>query len=320
MIYSRIAATGSFLPERIITNAELAQQIDTDHEWIVSRTGIHARHIADAQEMTSDLACKAAELAFTQGNINRQEIDLIIVATTTADSLFPSTACIVQDKLGITNLCPAFDVQAVCAGFVYALSTADAYIRSRKACKALVIGAETMTRLLNWNDRRTCILFGDGAGAVILEASNKPGILRTKLAADGRHASMLTTPGQIRSGKIELSPFLHMDGQAVFKFAVKSLATIAEKTLEEAKVNCQDLDWLVPHQANIRIIESTAKHLKLPMEKVIVTVSHQANTSAASVPLALDTAIRDGRIKRGHNILLEGIGGGFTWGAILATY
>ena len=319
MTYSRIVATGGYLPERIVTNHELAERVDTSDEWIVGRTGIKARHVVDDNDLTSDLACRAARQALNDAGWDGSEIDLIIVATTTSDVLFPSTACIVQEKLGLPR-CAAFDVQAVCAGFVYALATADAYIRTGMAHKALVIGAETMTRLLDWNDRRTCVLFGDGAGAVLLEASDKPGIRHAKLAADGSYQHILNTPAQIRDGKIVGDPFLQMDGQAVFKFAVKALSAIAEQTLKEAGISKAEIDWLVPHQANLRIIESTAKHLKLPMERVVVTLPEQGNTSAASVPLALDTAIRDGRIQRGQNVLLEGIGGGFTWGAILLTY
>lgn len=319
MIYSRIVATGGYLPENIVTNTQLAGRVDTSDEWIVSRTGIKARHVVADSDLTSDLACRAAKQALDEANWDGSEIDLIIVATTTPDVVFPSTACIVQEKLGLPH-CAAFDVQAVCAGFVYALVTADAYIRSGMAKKALVIGAETMTRLLDWDDRRTCILFGDGAGALLLEASDKPGIRHAKLAADGSYQNILNTPAQIRQGKIEGHPFLHMDGQAVFKFAVKALAAIAEQTLHEAGSSKEEIDWLVPHQANLRIIESTAKHLKVPMDRVVVTLPEQGNTSAASVPLALDTAIRDGRIQRGQTVLLEGIGGGFTWGAVLLTY
>ena len=319
MVYSRILGTGSYLPENVVTNAMLVERVDTSSEWIISRTGICARHIAAEGQKTSDLALKAAEAALSSAGIDRQDIDLIIVATTTPDMIFPSTACLLQEKLGIHG-CPAFDVQAVCAGFMFALVTADQYIKSGMAKKALVIGAETLTRLLDWTDRRTCVLFGDGAGAVILGASTTPGIEQAALASDGRYHKILNTPARIAGGQIEGVPFLTMDGPAVFKFAVKALSEIASKTLAAAGVGQNELDWLVPHQANLRIIESTAKHLHLPMERVVVTLPQQGNTSAASIPLALDTAIRDGRIQRGQRLMLEGIGGGFAWGAVLLTY
>ncbi|MEO4029486.1 beta-ketoacyl-ACP synthase III [Chromobacterium vaccinii] len=319
MGYSRILGTGSFLPSQVLTNAQLAKRVETSDEWIVSRTGIRARHIADEGHKTSDLALRAAEAAIASAGIDKGEIDLIIVATTTPDMIFPSTACILQEKLGLPGV-PAFDVQAVCAGFAYALATANAYIKSGMSKKALVIGAEIMSRVLDWDDRRTCVLFGDGAGAVVLGASDEPGILHAKLAADGRYQGLLNTPAQISGGKIQGMPYLHMDGPAVFKFAVKSLSEIATATLAEAGVDKADLDWLVPHQANLRIIESTAKHLGLPMEKVVVTLPEQGNTSAASIPLALDVAVRDGRIRRGQTVMLEGIGGGFAWGAVLLTF
>lgn len=316
MGYSRILGTGSFLPEQVLTNAQLAERVDTSDEWIVSRTGIHARHIAAEEHKTSDLALKAAEAAIQSAGIDKHEIDLIIVATTTPDMVFPSTACLLQEKLGIPG-CAAFDVQAVCAGFMFALVTANNYIKSGMARRALVVGAEIMSRVLDWDDRRTCVLFGDGAGAVILGDSDEPGILHAKLAADGRYKDILNTPAQISGGKIQGMPYLHMDGPAVFKFAVKALSDIAVKTLAEAGVDKSEVDWLVPHQANLRIIESTAKHLGLPMDHVIVTLPQQGNTSAASIPLALDSAVRDGRIRRGQTVLLEGIGGGFAWGAVL---
>ncbi|NHR04767.1 ketoacyl-ACP synthase III [Chromobacterium haemolyticum] len=316
MGYSRILGTGSFLPEQVLTNAQLAERVDTSDEWIVSRTGIHARHIAAEEHKTSDLALKAAEAAIQSAGIDKHEIDLIIVATTTPDMVFPSTACLLQEKLGIPG-CAAFDVQAVCAGFMFALVTANNYIKSGMARRALVVGAEIMSRVLDWDDRRTCVLFGDGAGAVILGDSDEPGILHAKLAADGRYKDILNTPAQISGGKIQGMPYLHMDGPAVFKFAVKALSDIAVKTLAEAGVDKSEVDWLVPHQANLRIIESTAKHLGLPMDRVIVTLPQQGNTSAASIPLALDSAVRDGRIHRGQTVLLEGIGGGFAWGAVL---
>jgi 3-oxoacyl-[acyl-carrier-protein] synthase-3 len=319
MTYSRILGTGSYLPAQCLTNAQLAERVDTTDEWIVSRTGIRERHIADASEKTSDLALKAAEAALDAAGVSKEEIDLIIVATTTPDMVFPSTACILQEKLGIAG-CAAFDVQAVCAGFMYALVTANSYIKSGMAKKALIVGAETLTRIVDWTDRKTCVLFGDGAGAIVLGASEEPGILHAKLAADGRQQHILNTPGQISGGAIQGDPYLYMDGPAVFKFAVKALADIAEKTLDEAGVAKAQVDWLVPHQANLRIIESTSKHLGMSMDNVVVTLPEQGNTSAASIPLALDVAVRDGRIQRGQTILLEGIGGGMTWGAVLAKY
>ncbi|CUA81428.1 3-oxoacyl-[acyl-carrier-protein] synthase III [Gulbenkiania indica] len=319
MVYSRILGTGSYLPSNVLTNAMLAERVDTSDEWIVSRTGIRARHIAHEHEKTSDLALMAARAAIDDAGIAPSEIDLIIVATTTPDMVFPSTACLLQEKLGLPGI-PAFDVQAVCAGFMYALTTADCYIRGGMARKVLVVGAELMSRILDWEDRRTCVLFGDGAGAVVLGASDTPGILHAKLAADGRYKDILNTPAQIAGGKIQGMPYLNMDGPAVFKFAVKALADIAEKTLAEAGIAQSSVDWLVPHQANLRIIESTAKHLGLPMERVIVTLPEQGNTSAASIPLALDAAVRDGRIRRGQTLLLEGIGGGFAWGAVVLVF
>jgi 3-oxoacyl-[acyl-carrier-protein] synthase-3 len=319
MVYSRILGTGSYLPANVVTNAMLAERMDTSDEWIVSRTGIRARHLASEEEKTSDLACKAAVDALAAAGVDAQDIDLIIVATTTPDMVFPSTACLVQEKLGIHG-CAAFDVQAVCAGFMYALVTANNYIRCGMAKKALIIGAETMSRLLDWNDRGTCVLFGDGAGAVVIGASEAPGIEHACLAADGRYSKILNTPGQIADGGIQGHPYLHMDGPAVFKFAVKALSDIAVTTLSEAGVSKDEIDWLVPHQANLRIIESTAKHLHLPMDRVVVTLPEHGNTSAASIPLALDVAVRDGRIQRGQRVLLEGIGGGFAWGAVLLTY
>lgn len=319
MTYSRILGTGSYLPEQLMTNAMLAQRVETSDEWIVSRTGIRARHIAADDQKTSDLAYLASLKALESAGVQAGELDLIIVATTTPDMVFPGVATILQEKLGIPGV-PAFDVQAVCAGFVYALATANGYIKSGMAKRVLVVGAEVMSRLLDWSDRRTCVLFGDGAGAVVLGDSAEPGILHAKLAADGRYRDILKTEAQIADGGVSGAPFLHMDGPAVFKFAVKALSDIAEKTLAEAGVAQADIDWLVPHQANLRIIESTAKHLKLPMEKVIVTLPEQGNTSAASIPLALDHAVRDGRIQRGQTLLLEGIGGGFTWGAVLLRF
>ncbi|TIC82278.1 beta-ketoacyl-ACP synthase III [Crenobacter intestini] len=319
MTFSRILGTGSYLPSKVLTNAMLAEQVETSDEWIVSRTGIRERRVAAPDQKTSDLALEAARAALDNAGVAAGEIDLIIVATTTPDMVFPSTACLLQEKLGVHG-CPAFDVQAVCAGFMYGLVTADAYIRSGMAKKALVVGAEVLTRILDWDDRRTCVLFGDGAGAVVLGASDTPGIRHAKLAADGRYKDILNTPAQISGGKIQGIPYLFMDGPAVFKFAVKALADIATQTLAEAGVDKGEVDWLVPHQANLRIIESTAKHLKLPLERVIITLPEQGNTSAASIPLALDTAVRDGRIRRGQTVMLEGIGGGFAWGAVLLTF
>ena len=316
MLYSRIAGTGSYLPEQILTNADLARRVDTSDEWIVSRTGIHSRHIAAPDEMTSDLACKASLAALESAGVAASEIDLIVVATSTPDMIFPSAACILQDKLGVHGF-PAFDVQAVCAGFAYALATADQFVRGGMAKTALVVGAEVFSRILDWNDRRTCVLFGDGAGAVVLKASDEPGIIMTKLKADGRYRDILATPGGVANGEVVGTPFLHMDGQAVFRFAVKALAELASETLDAAGMTAADLDWLVPHQANVRIIESTAKHLHLSMDKVILTLAHHGNTSAASIPLALDEAARAGKFKRGEHLMLEGIGGGFAWGSAL---
>ncbi len=306
MIYSKIIGTGSYLPAKVLTNYDLEKIVETSHDWIVSRSGILERHIAADNELTSDLALQASLKAIEAAGINTDEIDLVIVATTSPDLAFPSTACILQDKLGIRNGGAAFDIQAVCGGFVYALNTADLYIRGGQAKTALVVGAEVLSRMLDWNDRTTCVLFGDGAGAVVLRAANKPGIVAAKLHADGRHKNML-----------KADPMITMEGQAVFKFAVKVLSDVVEELLEDQKLAGSDIDWLVPHQANIRIIEATAKKLGLEMDNVVVTVAHHGNTSAASIPLALDTAVRDGRIKPGQNILIEAVGGGFTWGAVL---
>lgn len=320
MLNAHILGTGSYLPARRLTNDDLSKIVDTSDEWIATRTGIKARHIAAENEQTSDLAVAAAKAALADAAISAKDIDLIIVATSTPDMTFPATACIVQNKLGIAG-CPAFDVQAVCAGFMYAMATANAYIRSGMAKRVLVIGAETFSRLLDWNDRRTCVLFGDGAGAVILGASEQEGgIISTKLQADGSYSQILQTPGKIAAGSIEGSPYLYMDGQAVYKFAVKALANVAREVIEESNLQPADIDWIIPHQANLRIIESTARHLGVPMDKVIVTLSEQGNTSAASVPLALDEGIRSGRIRHGQTLLLEGIGGGFAWGAITLKY
>lgn len=320
MLHAHILGTGGYLPVRRVSNEDLSKIVDTSDEWITSRTGIKARHIAAQDEQTSDLAVKAAQAALADAGINAADIDLIIVATSTPDMTFPATACIVQNKLGIAG-CPAFDVQAVCAGFMYALATANAYIKSKMATKALVIGAETFSRLLDWSDRRTCVLFGDGAGAVILSASEQEGgILHTELRADGAYGHILQTPGKIVSGDIQDSPYLHMDGQAVYKFAVKALARIAQEVMDKSGLLPTDIDWIIPHQANLRIIESTARHLNVPMDKVIVTLAEQGNTSAASIPLALDQGIKSGRIQRGQTLLLEGIGGGFAWGAVTIKY
>ena len=316
-MHSRIIGTGSYLPARTLTNFDLEKIVETSHDWIVSRSGIHERHIAADDELTSDLALQASRRAIESAGISADEIDLIIVATTSPDQIFPSTACILQDKLGIRNRGAAFDMQAVCGGFVYALNTADLYIRGGQARTALVVGAEVLSRILDWNDRTTCVLFGDGAGAVVLQASETPGILASKLHADGRHRDMLKADGAIHHGEVQGDPFVKMDGQAVFKFAVKVLSDVVEEVLEENKLQGTDIDWLVPHQANIRIMEATAKKLGLSMDNVIVTVATHGNTSAASIPLALDTAVRDGRIRPGQNILIEAVGGGFTWGAML---
>ena len=320
MQYAKISGTGSYLPANRVSNDDLAQKVDTSDEWITARTGIKFRHIAAENEKTSDLAAEAARRALDAAGLDSGEIDLIIVATATPDMQFPSTATIVQQKLGIDNGCPAFDVQAVCAGFMYALTTANAYIQSGMAKNALVIGAETFSRIVDWNDRTTCVLFGDGAGAVVLSAADKPGIIHGKLKADGNYLNLLNAPGQIAEGKICGSPYITMDGPGVFKFAVKMLAKIADEVISEASYTAEQIDWIVPHQANKRIIDSTAKHLGLSMDKVILTVQDHGNTSAASIPLALDTGIRSGQIKRGQNLLLEGIGGGFAWGAVLMEY
>ncbi|KPN73264.1 beta-ketoacyl-ACP synthase III [Neisseria sp. 74A18] len=321
MQYAKILGTGSYLPANRVSNDDLAKKVDTSDEWITTRTGIKFRHIADEHEKTSDLAVAAARRALQDAGVAADEIDLIIVATSTPDMIFPSTATIVQQKLGIGSTgCPAFDVQAVCAGFMYALTTANAYIKSGMAEKVLVIGAETFSRIMNWEDRTTCVLFGDGAGAVVLGASDEPGIIHSKLQADGNYIDLLKTPGQVMNGQVCGTPFLTMDGPGVFKFAVKMLAKVADDVIKEAGYTPQQIDWLVPHQANKRIIDSTAKHLGLSMDKVILTVQEHGNTSAASIPLALDHGIRNGQIRRGQHLLLEGIGGGFAWGAVLLKY
>ena len=316
-MYSKIIGTGSYLPGKVLTNFDLEKIVETSHDWIVSRSGIHERHVAADNELTSDLALQASLRAIEAAGIGADEIDLLIVATTSPDQIFPSTACILQDKLGIRNCSAAFDMQAVCGGFVYALNTADLYIRGGQARTALIVGAEVLSRMLDWNDRTTCVLFGDGAGAVVLRASDTPGIIAGKLHADGRHRGMLKAEGNIRNGEVQGDPFVKMDGQAVFKFAVKVLSEVVEEVLAGNNLQGSDIAWLVPHQANIRIMEATARKLGLSMDNVIVTVANHGNTSAASIPLALDTAVRDGRIKAGQNILLEAVGGGFTWGAVL---
>lgn len=319
--YSRITGTGSYLPPHRVTNddlvAQLAQQgIETSDEWIVERTGIRARHFADRDVTSSDLALDASRRALEAAGCQAQDLDLIIVATSTPDMVFPSTACILQNKLG-ANGCPAFDVQAVCSGFVYALTVADAMIRSGGARRALVVGSEVFSRILDFNDRTTCVLFGDGAGAVVLEASEAPGILASDLHADGSHVGILCVPGNVYGGQILGDPLLKMDGQAVFKLAVGVLEKAARATLDKAGMTDADIDWLIPHQANIRIMQSTARKLKLSMDKVVVTVDQHGNTSAASIPLALDHGVRNGQVQPGQTVLLEGVGGGFTWGAVL---
>lgn len=321
MIYARIAGTGSCLPGSPVTNDDLvARGIDTSDEWIATRTGIRARHFAAEGQSASDLAETAARKAIEAAGMQPEDVDLIIVATSTPDYIFPSTAALLQSRLGIRNESPAFDVQAVCSGFVYALTVAEKFIRSGSHKRALVVGAEVFSRILDWQDRTTCVLFGDGAGAIVLEASDTPGILSTALHADGSHHPILCVPGTVASGKVLGDPFLRMDGQAVFKFAVKVLGDVAQEVVAAAGSDIGEVDWLIPHQANIRIIQSTAKRLGLPLERVVSTVAGHGNTSAASIPLALDVAIRDGRIQRGQRLVLEGVGGGFTWGAALVQY
>ncbi|RPJ47153.1 MAG: ketoacyl-ACP synthase III [Betaproteobacteria bacterium] len=315
-IHSRIIGTGSYLPEKILTNAELSATVDTSDEWIQQRTVIRQRHIAAAHEHASDLALQASRRALEMAGIAAEKLDLIIVATTTPDMVFPGTACILQSKLGIHGM-PAFDVQAVCSGFVYALATADQFMRSGQYEHILVVGAEVYSRILDWQDRGTCVLFGDGAGAVVLKRSEAPGILASCLHADGSYAGILSVPGSVCGGAVSGRPLLQMDGTAVFKFAVRVLEEVALEALAVAGLQKSDIDWLIPHQANIRIIQATAKKLGLSMERVITTVDRHANTSAASVPLALDEAVRDGRIKPGQHVMLEAVGGGFTWGAVL---
>jgi len=318
MIHSRIAGTGSYLPPRIMTNAEFAARLDTSDAWIRSRTGIEQRHIADKSQASSDLALEASRRALQASGVKESELDLIIVATSTPDYVFPSTACLLQAKLGVKGSA-AFDVQAVCSGFVYGLATADAFIKSGQYQKALVVGAEVFSRILDWNDRGTCVLFGDGAGAAVLVSAGKPGIHASVLRADGSQADMLSVPGNVCGGAVTGSPFLQMNGQGVFKFAVKVLDESARETVAAAGMQLADIDWLIPHQANVRILEATARKLGLPREKLVVTVDHHGNTSAASVPLALDEFVRAGKIRAGHRLLLQGVGGGFTWGSSLVT-
>ena len=322
--FSRITGTGSYLPPRRLTNADLvaelaAKGVETSDDWIVERTGILARHFAAPDVSCSDLGFEAARHALDAAGLKPGDIDLIIVATSTPDMVFPSAACILQNKLGIAG-CAAFDIQAVCSGFVYALTVADAMIKTGSATKALVIGAEVFSRILDFSDRTTCVLFGDGAGAVVLEASDAPGILASDLHADGKHVGILCVPGHVSGGRVLGDPLLKMDGPAVFKLAVGVLESAARATLAKANLHETDIDWLIPHQANIRIMQSTARKLKMPPEKLIVTVDQHGNTSAASIPLALDVAVRSGKIRKGDTLMLEGVGGGFTWGAVLLNY
>jgi 3-oxoacyl-[acyl-carrier-protein] synthase-3 len=318
MICSRIVGTGSYLPPRVMTNAEFAARLDTSDAWIRERTGIAQRHIAAESQTSSDLALQASRAALAAAGMQAEAVDLIVVATSTPDFIFPSTACLLQAKLGVAG-CAAFDLQAVCSGFVYALATADNFIRAGTHKTALVVGTEVFSRILDWNDRGTCVLFGDGAGAVVLAAGAKPGIHASVLRADGSHADILSVPGNVCGGRIVGSPFLQMQGSQVFKFAVKVLDEVARETVAAAGMRLEDIDWLIPHQANVRILEATAKKLGLPREKLVVTVDHHGNTSAASVPLALDEYVRAGKIRPGHRVMMQGVGGGFTWGATLAT-
>lgn len=316
MTYSRIIGTGSYLPEKKLSNRDLESMVDTSDEWIYTRTGIRNRHIAAEHETTSDLALKASQRAIAAANIDASEIDLIIVATSTPDMIFPSTACLLQAKLGIKGGA-AFDLQAVCTGFVYALATADSFIRSGQHRCALVIGAEIFSRIMDWTDRGTCVLFGDGAGAVVLRASDTPGVLSSHLHADGSYANILCTPGSVKNGAVSGVPFLKMEGNSVFKLAVKVLDDVGREALAANDLSIDQIDWFIAHQANVRIIHASAKKLGLPLDRVVVTVENHGNTSAASIPLALDVAVADGRIRRGQYVLLEGVGGGFTWGAVL---
>lgn len=318
MIFSRIVGTGSYLPPRVVTNEELSKTLDTSDAWIQERTGIKQRHIADESQASSDLALQASRRALEAAGVKAGDIDLIVVATSTPDFVFPSTACLLQAKLGVKG-CAAFDLQAVCSGFVYGLATADNFIRAGTHKRALVVGVEVFSRILDWNDRGTCVLFGDGAGAVVLAAGEQPGIHASVLHADGSLAGILSVPGNVCGGRIVGSPFLQMQGNQVFKVAVKVLDEVARETVAAAGMKLEDVDWLIPHQANVRILEATAKRLGLPRERLVVTVDHHANTSAASIPLALDEFVRTGRIKPGHKVMMQGVGGGFTWGASLVT-
>ncbi|HYR37176.1 MAG TPA: beta-ketoacyl-ACP synthase III [Burkholderiales bacterium] len=318
MTYSRLIGTGSYLPARVMTNHEFAARLDTSDAWIRERTGIIQRHIADKSQSSSDLALHASQRALDAAGVAASTIDLIVVATSTPDYVFPSTACLLQAKLGVKGSA-AFDVQAVCSGFVYGLATADSFIRSGQCKRALVVGAEVFSRILDWNDRGTCVLFGDGAGAVVLAADAKPGVHASILRADGSYADILSVPGNVCGGAILGTPFLKMDGQAVFKFAVRVLEESARETLAAARMTLEDVDWLIPHQANVRILEATARKLGLARDRLVVTVDHHGNTSAASVPLALDEFVRAGKIRAGQRVLLQGVGGGFTWGSSLVT-
>lgn len=322
--FSKIIGTGSYLPPKKVSNQELTDQlaangIETSDEWIFSRSGISSRHYAEADVTSSDLAVEASKRAIDAAQLQPNDIDLIVLATSTPDFLggFPSTACVLQNKLGITNGAAAMDVQAVCSGFMYALSIADSMIKAGTHKNVLVVGAEVFSRILNFEDRTTCVLFGDGAGAVVMSRSTEPGVLATKLHADGSYADILCVPGNVQAGVVAGSAFLYMDGQAVFKLAVSLLDKVANEALELAGLDSSQIDWLIPHQANIRIMQSTAKKMRLPMDKMVVTVDQHGNTSAASIPLALDQAVRDGRVRPGHTVLLEGVGGGFTWGAAI---
>jgi len=322
VIYSRIAGTGSYLPENVVTNSDLEKKVDTTDQWIQDRTGIKKRHIAADDETTCDLAEKASRNALDAAGIKATDIDLLIVATTTPDQIFPSTACLLQQRLGIAGP-TAFDIQAVCTGFVYALSVADKFIQSGSHKRALVVGAETLSRIIDWSDRNTCVLFGDGAGAVVVEASDEPGIITTHLHADGAYESLLRVPVGVSRGfdqMIRGEGYVEMKGSEVFKMAVTTLGRIVDETLASTGLKKSDIDWLIPHQANIRIIKATAKKLRMPMEQVVVTVGEHGNTSAASIPLAFDAAVRDGRIKRGETLMMEAFGGGFTWGSVLLKY
>ena len=318
-MHSRIAGTGRYLPQRILTNDALALEVATSDEWIRSRTGIRQRHIADESEKTSDLALAASRAALAAASIAPADVDLIVMATTTPDMVFPSTACILQAKLGARGG-PALDVQAVCSGFVYALAVADRMVAGGMVRNALVVGAEIYSRILDWKDRGTCVLFGDGAGAVVIVPAREPGILSAHLHADGHYKDILCVPGQVDRGGVTGTPFVHMDGHAVFKFAVKVLAEVAQEALAANRMTTADIDWLIPHQANVRIMDATARKLELPPDKVISTVDLHANTSAASIPLALDVAVRDGRIRRGQHLMLVGVGGGFTWGSVFVRW